>query len=51
VVLTSTHVSADTRGYRALLDFAQAHATGRRCWAVTGAGSYSAGLSAFLAER
>lgn len=50
-VLASTQVSADARGYRALLDFAQAHAPGRRCWAVEGAGSYGAGLAAFLAEH
>ena len=50
-VLASTQVSADARGYHALLDFAQAHVSGRRCWAIEGAGSYGAGLSAFLAER
>jgi transposase len=50
-VLASTQVSADARGYRTLLDFAQARAPGRRCWAVEGAGSYGAGLAAFLAEH
>jgi transposase len=45
-VLASTQAAADAHGYRALLDFAQAHAPGRRCWAVEGAG-----LAAFLAEH
>jgi transposase len=39
---------ADAGGYRRLLDFAQAQVPGRRCWAVEGAGSYGAGLAAFL---
>jgi transposase len=34
-------------GYRRLFDFAQAQVHGRRCWAE-GAGSYGAGLAAFL---
>ncbi|MGO8728719.1 MAG: IS110 family transposase [Streptosporangiaceae bacterium] len=50
-MLASTQVSGDARGYRALLDFAQAQAPGRRCWAIEGAGSYGAGLSAFLTEH
>lgn len=49
--LASTQVSADACGYRKFLDFAQARAPGRRCWAVEGAGSYGAGLSAFLTGR
>jgi len=35
-------------GYQQLLDVARAHVPGRRCWAVEGAGSYGAGLTAFL---
>jgi hypothetical protein len=46
--LAQTSVSADAAGYRRLLDFARAQVPGRRCWAVEGAGSYGAGLAAFL---
>jgi hypothetical protein len=47
-VLAQTSVSADAAGYRRLFDFARAQVPGRRCWAVEGAGSYGAGLAAFL---
>jgi transposase len=47
-VLAQTSVRADAAGYRHLLAFAQAQVPGRRCWAVEGAGSYGAGLAAFL---
>jgi transposase len=47
-LLAQTSVRADGAGYRRLLDFAQAQVPGRRCWAVEGAGSYGAGLAAFL---
>jgi transposase len=47
-LLAQTSVSADAAGYRRLFDFAQAQVPGRRCWAVEGAGSYGAGLAAFL---
>jgi Transposase len=47
-LLAQTSVSADATGYRRLLDFARAQVPGRRCWAVEGAGSYGAGLAAFL---
>jgi transposase len=47
-LLAQTSVRADAAGYRRLLDFAQAQVPGRRCWAVEGAGSYGAGLAAFL---
>ena len=50
-VLASTQAGADAHGYRVLLEFAQAHAPGARCWAVEGAGSYGAGLAAFLGEN
>jgi hypothetical protein len=47
-VLAQTSVSADAAGYQQLLAFARAQVPGRRCWAVEGAGSYGAGLTAFL---
>ena len=47
-LLAETSVQADAAGYRRLLDFARAQVPGRRCWAVEGAGSYGAGLAAFL---
>ena len=50
-LLAQTSVSADAVGYRRLFDFAQAQVPGRRCWAVEGAGSYGAGLAAFLQAR
>jgi transposase len=50
-VLAQTSASADAAGYRRLFDFAQAQVPGRRCWAVEGAGSYGAGLAAFLQAK
>lgn len=50
-VTAHTQASADTRGYRALLDFSRTHAPGSRCWAIEGAGGYGAGLAAFLTEQ
>jgi transposase len=50
-VLAQTSVKTDAAGYRRLLDFAMARVPGRRCWAVEGAGSYGAGLTAFLRAR
>jgi transposase len=47
-LLAQTSVRADAGGYRRLFEFAQAQVPGRRCWAVEGAGSYGAGLGAFL---
>jgi transposase len=47
-LLAQTSVRAGAAGYRCLLDFARAQVPGRRCWAVEGAGSYGAGLAAFL---
>jgi transposase len=46
--LAQTAAAADLGGYQRLLEFAQAQVPGRRCWAVEGAGSYGAGLTAFL---
>jgi transposase len=50
-LLAQTSVSADAAGYRRLFDFAREQVPGRRCWAVEGAGSYGAGLAAFLQAR
>ena len=47
-LLAQTSTSIDAAGYRRLSAFAQAQVPGRRCWAVEGAGSYGAGLAAFL---
>jgi transposase len=47
-LLGQTAARADTAGYRELLGFARGHVPGRRCWAIEGAGSYGAGLAAFL---
>jgi transposase len=49
--LAQSSAAADLAGYQDLLDFAQAQLPGRRCWAVEGAGSYGAGLTAFLQAR
>jgi transposase len=50
-LLAQTSVRADGAGYRQLFGFARAQVPGRRCWAVEGAGSYGAGLAAFLQAR
>jgi transposase len=49
--LAQTVAAADLGGYQRLLEFGQAQVPGRRCWAVEGAGSYGAGLTAFLQAR
>jgi transposase len=49
--LAQTTTSADVAGYQHLLGFARSSVPGRRCWAVEGAGSFGAGLAAFLARR
>ena len=49
--LAQTAAAADLAGYQRLLGFGQAQVPGRRCWAVEGAGSYGAGLTAFLQAR
>ena len=46
--LAQATVAADLAGYQQLFEFGQALVPGRRCWAVEGAGSYGAGLAAFL---
>jgi transposase len=50
-VLAKTTSTADAAGYQQLLDFACVQVPGHRCWAVEGAGSYGAGLAAFLSGR
>jgi transposase len=49
--LIETSVAADGAGYAAALALTDAHAAGRRAFAVEGAGSYGAGLARFLADR
>jgi Transposase len=46
--LAQATAAADLAGYQQLLEFGRARVSGRRCWAVEGAGSYGAGLAAFL---
>jgi transposase len=50
-VLAHATTSADAAGYQQLLDFADRHVVGRRLWAVEGAGSFGAGLTAVLQQR
>lgn len=49
--LSSTTLPAHAPGYRRLLQFAKAHASGRRIWAVEGSGSYGSGLTNYLLEQ
>jgi transposase len=49
-VLAQTTTSADAAGDKQLLDFADRHVVGRRLWAVEGAGSFGAGLTAVLQQ-
>ena len=44
-------VAATRKGYEEALASAEAHAPGRRAWAIEGTGSYGAGLTRFLVER
>ncbi|MFL6184507.1 MAG: transposase, partial [Actinomycetes bacterium] len=50
-VLAHTTTSADAAGYQQLLGFADRQVPGRRLWAVEGAGSFGAGLTAVLQQR
>src|SRR5829696_10287923 len=50
-VLARTTISADAVGYHQLLGFAHRQLPGRRCWAVEGAGSFGAGLTAMLQQH
>jgi transposase len=48
VVVCEASVAADSSGYEEALRVAEAHASGRRAFAVEGSGSYGAGLTRFL---
>jgi transposase len=53
-ILAQATTSTTAQGYQQLLDFARVQVPGspaRRCWAIEGAGSYGAGLAAFLHTR
>jgi transposase len=50
-VVARQAASANARGYREALRFAEQYAPGRRAWAIEGTGSYGAGLARFLAGR
>lgn len=47
----TTTLPADAPGYRRLLQFAKAHADGRRIWAIEGSGCYGSGLTSYLLEQ
>jgi transposase len=51
VVVFESSVVADRSGYAQALRIAEAHAPGRRAFAVEGSGSFGAGLSRFLADH
>jgi transposase len=51
VVVFETSVAADSGGYADALAVAERYASGRRAFAVEGAGSYGAGLTRFLTGR
>jgi transposase len=50
-VVMETTVAASSDGYAQALKLAQAHAPGRRAFAVEGTGSFGAGLTRFLTGR
>jgi transposase len=50
-LVEQTSAGADRAGYTTLLRWAHRHASERRVWAFEGAGSYGAGLAAFLDRR
>lgn len=50
-VLAHLEAPANAHGYRRMLQFADQHAPGTRCWAVEGASNYGAGLTAFLTKQ
>ena len=51
VVVVESSVAADSGGYAEALRVAKEHASGRRAFAIEGAGSFGAGLTRFLAEH
>src|SRR5437588_6572311 len=50
-VVFETTVAASSQGYAEALQFVDAHAAGRRAFAVEGSGSFGAGLTRFLTGR
>lgn len=44
-------VTADARGYRSLLGFADGNAPGARAWAIEATGGYGAGLAQYLRQH
>jgi hypothetical protein len=50
-IVAQRSVGASRRGYAQALRFANQHASGRRVWAVEGAGHYGAGLARYLSGR
>ena len=50
-VVARRTVAANARGYAQALRFADSYASGRRVWAVEGAGHYGAALARFLSGR
>src|SRR3954465_12516982 len=51
VVVFEATVAASSEGYRHALQLVDAHASGRRAFAVEGTGSFGAGLTRFLSGR
>jgi transposase len=51
VVVFEATVAASSEGYRHALQLVDAHASGRRAFAVEGSGSFGAGLTRFLAGQ
>src|SRR3954465_628689 len=51
VVVFEATVAASSEGYRHALQLVDAHASGRRAFAVEGSGSFGAGLTRFLTGR
>src|SRR5437867_8435874 len=50
-VVARRAVAANARGYAQALRFADSYASGRRIWAVEGAGHYGAALARYLSGR
>ncbi|HEY8725075.1 MAG TPA: transposase, partial [Gaiellaceae bacterium] len=51
VVVAQRSVRASARGYAQALRFVEQYSSGRRVWAVEGAGHYGAGLARHLSRR
>jgi transposase len=50
-VVFETRIAADCQGYAQALELAEQHASGRRAFAIEGAGSFGAGLTRYLSDR